>query len=148
MLPEIEVPGTAASGDSQDTVTHRAAVASCHMEPNPRELALAEPFHFESVRVRGLPDRDLSLHSFSIRTGEQMIPESHGRSVLRRVGYRIALLDAAPKTGGDQESRREKSGCECVDQKFGGDDANDGRSFQEFSWPGLIEAAHAESWPR
>lgn len=33
-------------------------------------------------------------------------------------------------------------------QKFGGNDAGDQDFFQEFAWPGLVEAAHAELWPR
>jgi cyclase len=33
-------------------------------------------------------------------------------------------------------------------QKFAGDDPNDQQFFEVFSWPGLLEAAHAEMWPR
>jgi glyoxylase-like metal-dependent hydrolase (beta-lactamase superfamily II) len=33
-------------------------------------------------------------------------------------------------------------------QKFAGDDPNDRDFFEVFTWPGLLEAAHAEMWPR
>jgi cyclase len=33
-------------------------------------------------------------------------------------------------------------------QKFAGDDTNDWEFFEVFAWPGLLEAAHAEMWPR
>jgi hypothetical protein len=33
-------------------------------------------------------------------------------------------------------------------QKFAGDDPNDRNFFEVFAWPGLLEAAHAEMWPR
>lgn len=34
------------------------------------------------------------------------------------------------------------------EQKFAGDDPNDRDFFEVFAWPGLLEAAHAEMWPR
>jgi hypothetical protein len=33
-------------------------------------------------------------------------------------------------------------------QKFAGDDPNERDFFEVFTWPGLLEAAHAEMWPR
>jgi len=33
-------------------------------------------------------------------------------------------------------------------QKFAGDDPQNQEFFDVFSWPGLLEAAHAEMWPR
>jgi cyclase len=33
-------------------------------------------------------------------------------------------------------------------QKFAGDDPNERDFFEVFAWPGLLEAAHAEMWPR
>ena len=32
--------------------------------------------------------------------------------------------------------------------KFAGDDPNNRDFFEVFSWPGLLEAIHAEMWPR
>jgi glyoxylase-like metal-dependent hydrolase (beta-lactamase superfamily II) len=34
------------------------------------------------------------------------------------------------------------------EHKFAGDDPNDRDFFEVFAWPGLLEAAHAEMWPR
>ena len=34
------------------------------------------------------------------------------------------------------------------EQKFAGDDPNSRDFFEVFAWPGLLEAAHAEMWPR
>jgi len=33
-------------------------------------------------------------------------------------------------------------------RKFAGDDPGEQEFFEVFSWPGLLEAAHAEMWPR
>ena len=33
-------------------------------------------------------------------------------------------------------------------QKFAGDNPSDRDFFEVFAWPGLIEAVHAEMWPR
>jgi hypothetical protein len=33
-------------------------------------------------------------------------------------------------------------------QKFAGDDPREREFFEVFAWPGLLEAAHAEMWPR
>jgi len=33
-------------------------------------------------------------------------------------------------------------------QKFAGDDPSDRDFFEVFTWPGLLEAAHAQMWPR
>jgi hypothetical protein len=33
-------------------------------------------------------------------------------------------------------------------KKFAGDDPDEGEFFEVFAWPGLLEAAHAEMWPR
>ena len=34
------------------------------------------------------------------------------------------------------------------EQKVAGDDPDSRDFFEVFSWPGLLEAAHAEMWPR
>ncbi len=33
-------------------------------------------------------------------------------------------------------------------KKFAGDDPNEREFFESWAWPGLLEAAHAEMWPR
>jgi len=33
-------------------------------------------------------------------------------------------------------------------KKFAGDDPNEREFFESCAWPGLLEAAHAEMWPR
>jgi hypothetical protein len=36
----------------------------------------------------------------------------------------------------------------ACEQKFARDDPTDREVFEVFAWPGLLEAAHAEMWPR
>jgi len=96
---------------------------------------------------------------------DTLLPD-HGSALSGKAFLRpeITLIEAVV-AGMNQEIRRSMEGAQRrfneirkaaeqnVDknawrQQFAGDDPNDRDSFDVFTWPGLIEAAHAEMWPR
>jgi len=67
-----------------------------------------------------------------------------------------AMTQEIARTSADPQSRFEeiKKGVEQhVDKnawarKFGGEDQDERDFFADFTWPGLLQAVHAEMWPR
>ncbi len=71
-------------------------------------------------------------------------------SVVEAMNREIARTSLDPKT---RFTEIKKAVEQSVDmsawrQKFAGDDPNDRDFFEVFAWPGLLQAAHAEMWPR
>src|SRR5215472_1634555 len=71
-------------------------------------------------------------------------------TVVGAMNKEIGRVSADPKTRFDEiKSAVERSvDVKTWRQKFAGDDPNEREFFDGFSWPGLLEAVHAEMWPR
>ena len=70
--------------------------------------------------------------------------------VVAAMNQEIGRTNAEPQKRFDEiRNAVEKSvDMKVWEQKFAGDDPNDRDFFEFFAWPGLLEAAHAEMWPR
>ena len=70
--------------------------------------------------------------------------------VVAAINQEIARTNAEPQKRFDEIRHAvEKSvDMKAWQRKFAGDDPNDRDFFEVFAWPGLLEAAHAEMWPR
>jgi len=96
---------------------------------------------------------------------DTLVP-GHG-GVLKGKGYvrqEIALIEAVVNAVDEEIGRTSSSAQKRLDQikkaveqkvdmkawsqKFAGDDPNEREFFEVFAWPGLVEAVHAEMWPR
>jgi glyoxylase-like metal-dependent hydrolase (beta-lactamase superfamily II) len=84
--------------------------------------------------------------------GKAFVQQEAGliEAVVEAMNKEIARVSADPKTRFDEiKSAVERSvDVRAWRQKFAGDDPNQRELFDGFSWPGLLEAAHAEMWPR
>ena len=70
--------------------------------------------------------------------------------VVAAMNHEIGRTNAEPqKRFNEIKNAVEKSvDMKAWEQKFAGDDPNARDFFEVFTWPGLLEAAHAEMWPR
>jgi len=71
-------------------------------------------------------------------------------AVIEAMNKEIARTSADPKTRleGIKTAVERSVDVKAWRQKFAGDDPNEGEFFEGFTWPGLLEAALAEMWPR
>jgi glyoxylase-like metal-dependent hydrolase (beta-lactamase superfamily II) len=71
-------------------------------------------------------------------------------AVVAAVNQEIGRTSADPRTRLDEIKKAVEQNVDMKAwrQKFAGDDPNNRDFFEVFTWPSLIEAAHAELWPR
>jgi len=62
----------------------------------------------------------------------------------------IGRTSSEPQKRFDQIKKavEQKVDVKAWSQTFAGDNPNEREFFEVFSWPGLLEAVHAEMWPR
>lgn len=71
-------------------------------------------------------------------------------AVVAAMNEEIGRTSSEPQKRLDQirKAVEQKVDMKAWRQKFAGDDPSEGQFFEVFSWPGLLEAVHAEMWPR
>jgi cyclase len=71
-------------------------------------------------------------------------------AVIAAMNQEIGRTSASPDKRFDEIKKavEQNVGMNTWRQKFAGDDPRDRDFFEVFAWPGLLEAAHAEMWPR
>jgi len=71
-------------------------------------------------------------------------------AVIAAMNQEIGRTNASPQRRFDEIKKAVEQNVDekAWRQKFAGDDPDEGDFFDVFAWPGLLEAAHAEMWPR
>jgi cyclase len=71
-------------------------------------------------------------------------------AVVEAMNVEIGRTNAGPQKRFDEIKKAVEKNVDMKawEQKFASDDASDRDFFEVFAWPGLLEAAHAEMWPR
>jgi hypothetical protein len=71
-------------------------------------------------------------------------------AVIGAMNQEIGRTSANPRTRFDEIKKAVERNVDmnAWRQRFSGDDPNERDFFEVFAWPGLLEATHAEMWPR
>jgi hypothetical protein len=71
-------------------------------------------------------------------------------AVVEAMNVEIGRTNAEPQKRFDEIKKAVEKNVDMKawEQRFASDDASDRDIFEVFAWPGLLEAAHAEMWPR
>ena len=71
-------------------------------------------------------------------------------AVVGAMNREIARTSADPRTRFEEIKKAVEQNVDMKvwREKFTSDDPDDGDFFEGFAWTGLLEAAHAEMWPR